>query len=201
MIREVMIPLPKETIVGEVSRVTPISGAYNVPEGILHGKLVYTNYRVAFMGSKHRGETYYFMVPYEKLLSLNITEEKALFGLRKSKRLMIHYETTEGIVRKVYFKLPWDTPNDIISDITAVMKRAKESRYHEELLSPQEFKEFVMFLYSEKGISPLYHDPVSRAIRIGNATFYIKRDFTVGGDSHILPDAKRWIEEFRSVRR
>jgi hypothetical protein len=205
MMKEIMIQLPGEAIIGEIKKVVPISGIYNLPEGMFDGKLIYTNYRVSFIGipyknSKNAESRYYFMVPFERLLSVSISQQKSLFGLKKNKKLMVHYETIDGIVRKAYFKVPWEVPDDVVNDITSVVNRAKENKYHESLIPPQEFREFVLFLYSEKGISPLYHDPVSRAVKIGNATFYIKKDFVVEGDSHILPDAERWIKEFISLK-
>jgi len=201
--KEFFIPLPEEKEVGLLENVRPLSGIHYMPSDSYGGSLIYTNYRIMYVTGHLKKKTpeslFYFMIPFERMISAKIEKEKKLLGIQKIKKLIFHYETAEGIIRKASFQIPWQVSDDIVNDITLLLNKAKEE-HKENLMEPGLFKEFVAFMHSEKGVSPLYYDPVSRAIQIGNGKFYIKKDLTVIGDKHVIPDAKRWLDEFLSRR-
>ncbi|RLG84591.1 MAG: hypothetical protein DRO40_00950 [Thermoprotei archaeon] len=205
LFKEVFVPTRGEAIVRE-EPVHHVSGIMGLSKGV-GGTLLVSNRRVAFLRETltkivFRNEEIpvrhaYGNIGYERLISVNVSEEKKLF--LKQLFLEIIYETLEGLTRKIVFKTkdPGNIANDIRYNVTVFRSKNLGAN-----LFPQKiFMNFVEFLAVEKAVKPLLYDSVSRCIVIGTSYFCITDlEWNIEGSKDILDKAKNWINEFRHAR-
>lgn len=113
----------------------------------------------------------------------------------------ISFEDWFGVLQKPRFKsknaIQWsDVINSIMAakspDTTPISLRRKEL---------DKFRAFVTFLSSEKAISPLEFDPVSRVISIRGSQIFIGDNWTVTASSGIKQSVEEWINFFVAKNR
>jgi hypothetical protein len=84
-----------------------------------------------------------------------------------------------------------DVINSIMSakspDTTSIAVRRKEL---------DKFRAFVTYLSSEKAISPLEFDPVSKVISVRGSQIFIGDNWTVTATSGIKESVEEWINTF-----
>lgn len=108
----------------------------------------------------------------------------------------VSFEDWFGVLQKPRFKsknaIQWsDVINSIMSakspDTTSIAIRRKEL---------DKFRAFVTYLSSEKAISPLEFDPVSKVISVRGSQIFIGDNWTVTATSGIKESVEEWINTF-----
>jgi len=108
----------------------------------------------------------------------------------------ISFEDWFGVLQKPRFKsknaIQWsDVINNVMAaktpDTTPISLRRKEL---------DKFRAFVTFLSTEKAISPLEFDPVSRVISIRGAQILLSENWTVAAPAGMKQSIEEWINTF-----
>ena len=171
------------------------------------GKLMITNYRVAFLekplgtiqrkGAEFKLHNVRVNIGYENFISANYRSERRLFMV--SEILEINYESKEGgISRKAIFKVrAKGKGKELLDTIRASVARFRSEGKKRLTISSADFLNFIEYLSLDKAIRPLYFDNVSRCAAIGSAYFcIINNEWGVDGSPEIVSKVKSWVEEF-----
>ena len=179
----------------------------------INGLLTFTTHRILFVADKGevaRDEKVIVNFPLDRLFT---GESRARFVttlLDKAKVpqiasffgdfITISFEDWFGVLQRPRFKtknaVEWsDLINNLMAtkvpDITPIAERRKEI---------EKFKEFVTFLSSEKAISPLEFDTVSRVIMVGSNQIFFDNGWIVTTSESIKPTVESWIKIFGAKR-
>ena len=176
------------------------------------GKLVVTNYRVAFLekllgtiqvkGTEFNLHSVKVNIGFNNFISVNYRTERRLFTV--SEILEITYETREGISRKALFKVKAkDKGRELLDTIRAAVTKYRSSEGGKKpLIMTSDFLNFIEYLSLDKAIRPLYFDSVSRCVAVGSSYFcIIDNEWNIDGSPDLVGKVKLWIEEFLTKKR
>lgn len=113
--------------------------------------------------------------------------------------LIVSFEDWTGFMQRPRFKVSdassWTNVIDGLlstkKDLESVSETKKEI---------EDFKQFVTFLSVEKFIRPLYFDPVSRVLKVGDQQAFVDNDWSVQGPPELQKNLARWLQEFLARR-
>jgi len=109
--------------------------------------------------------------------------------------LVISFEDWTGFMQRPQFKVfdasSW--ANAIDGLLSSKKKLGSLSELRKNI---EDFRQLVAFLSVEKFIRPVYFDPVSRVLKVGDQQALVDFDWAVQGPIELKKNLERWLEEF-----
>ncbi|MGD8505768.1 MAG: hypothetical protein PVF15_03795 [Candidatus Bathyarchaeota archaeon] len=113
--------------------------------------------------------------------------------------LIVSFEDWTGFLQRPRFKV--SDASSWTNAIESLLSTRKEVESVSEMKKKiEDFKQFVAFLSLEKFIRPLYFDPVSRVLKVGDQQAFIGFDWTVQSPPDLQKNLERWLGEFLARR-